>query len=999
MSGIDIFGILNDKQELKLYPWMESGDYHFNLVTPKNIAECIDSCINSPTGRFSLDLETTGIDNRVFDGETVDKIVGVCLSGDGITGWYIPLRHQVGAEHNLPWSLFEREFRRLINAVMEDQVVAIFHNGKFDQEFLEHNGGEPFGCWDSPKRWEDTLILAYLRNSRARRKSLKLLSAAPPEADFSTPTGGPGLGMEMLELKDLFPEDHPKTQYDYSLLDPSERGPLIYGCSDAICTFKLYDVLAPPVLAPTDHPYDQKQIYRIEKACVAATRWMERNRIPTDPDKVMELIKLGQQEWFESIMDVYSAAEEILGRDVMPGFYKVLRDNWVADDPMHLLRDQLLFAKSREDITYPNPVGKVDKRGQRWSWIYDVNAPKQLGEMFDEMGVPGLQYTEKSKDTNNPQIKTSKDVIDEVIKAAEDRFPFLSKIKRFREVNKALSSYLFPMLEDVEPTDYTMRINFNAHKVDTGRFSTPAKGGDLSSSKTTRIAGWPEINLQSAPATYDPRRPQCMTRIRECVAARPGYFIVAIDFSGEELRLVTNLSREPKWLEEFFRCSSCTRTFPRGDGRKTPPPPPSRCPNCGSDKIGDLHTLTALSVYGEDALSRPEWKQLRGNAKGVNFGLCYGGGGAAVQRACNVDRNEGWRIKNQFDATYAGLKNWWGQMQQFAEKYGFVLTAFGRKYPVPDVWSGDRGFRAKALRNAVNGPIQGSGGDIIKIAMTLVYKHCKKKEWLDLCRMIATMHDELVFEIHESILFEAIEDIVPLMCSNPFLTAMRWPVPLTTDCEIGRDWTVKWDLNEMKYREIRFDGDQKVYEPRKPQIKDWKGSPEEFDAAVAAYPTKRSAWEAMPNSFPLTLIQIGAPTDNPSAASMGGSDALTASKTTGLPASSASPMTHSPEVVSDQKSTTDNQETGARTATFPEELPKFNPPKTMDGDDFVFTLQAPMTPTICVKLAGVITKCQGKGTRRLRLHTADGTVLNEWSNKDYYVNDQQFYWMAQQEGL
>jgi len=700
---LDLFDILSDWKEIVYQPWMESGAFKFVLVTPDNITECIDACINGVNGRFALDLETTGIDNRVdkSTGTTKDKIVGVCLSGDGITGWYIPLRHKAGAEHNVPWSIFEPEFRRLMAAVDADQVVAIFHNGKFDMEFLEFHGGEPFGKWDATKRWEDTLILAYLRHSRSRRKGLKALSEAPVDADNTHACGGPGLGMKMLELEDLFPADHPKTQYDYSLLDPSEKGPLVYGCSDAICTYLLCDLLLPEVTNPK-HGFSQKQIYRIEKGCVIACRWMERNLIPTSPEKVMELIKLGQQEWFDSIMEVYRAATEILGRDVMPGYYKVLRDNWEHDNPVNLLPDQITVAKSHEDRFYPNPVGKAETRGQKWPLIYDVNAPVQLGMMFDEMGVPGLVRTEKSN-----QVKTSKDVLEGVIKAAEARFPFMGLIKRFRETNKALSSYLFPMLEDVDPNDFTMRINFNAHKVDTGRFSTPAKERELASAKTKRIPGWPPINLQSMPATYDPRRPACMTRLRECIVARPGYKIVAIDFAGEELRLVTNLSREIKWLEEFFRCSGCTRTFPRGDGSTTPKPPPTRCPNCGSDKIGDLHTLTALSIYGDDALTRPEWKQLRGNAKGVNFALCYGGGGNAVVRACNVDKNEGWRIKNQFDGTYTGLKQWWQGQHKFANKHGFVLTGFGRIYPVPDIWSADGGFRSKAERNSVNGPIQG----------------------------------------------------------------------------------------------------------------------------------------------------------------------------------------------------------------------------------------------------------------------------------------------------
>ena len=614
------------EKSLERQPWMATK--RFVLVTADNITECIDACINGVKGRFALDLETTGLDNRVFHGETKDKIVGVCLSGDGQTGWYIPLRHQKGAKHNVPFNVFDREFRRLMAAVDEGRVVALFHNAKFDQEFLEFNGREPYGNWDVPKHWEDTLILAYLRHSRARRKSLKVLAGAPsdenPTPDQISQTGGRGLGLKMFELEDLFPKPEKgqsKPKLDFSLLDPSAEKPLIYGCSDGICTWLLADLLISEVLSPR-HQWNQKVIYTIEKMCVVATRWMERNRILTNPEKVMELIKLGQQEWFDSVMAVYEDAHQILGRNVMPGYYKVLKygspdepGKWkfVPDNPLNLLNQQVETAKNRENACYPNPMGKAETRGKKWPMVYDVNAPQQLGQMFEEMAVPGLTHTEKSG-----QVATSKDELERVIEEAEDRFPFMSKIRRFRETNKALSSYLYPMLDEVDPTDHTMRINFVAHKVDTGRFSTPAKERELGAGSQTQIKGWPEINLQSMPATYDPKRPVCMTRLRECIVARPGYYIMAIDFSGEELRLVTNLSGEPKWLEEFFHCSSCNRKFSRGDGTKTPLPPPARCPNCGSDKIGDLHTLTALGIYGQDAPQKDNWKALRGYAKCVH---------------------------------------------------------------------------------------------------------------------------------------------------------------------------------------------------------------------------------------------------------------------------------------------------------------------------------------------------------------------------------------------
>lgn len=1423
-SDDDGMGYFNKVRVLKKHDWMKTKK--FVLVTTQNLTECIDACINGVKGRFALDLETTGIDNRVDEltGATKDKIVGVCLSGDGMTGWYIPLRHQNtrehpnAASHNIPFHIFDPEFRRLMAAVDEGRVVAIFHNGKFDQEFLECNGGEPYGDWSVPKNWEDTLILAYLRHSRARRKSLKLLSAASadekPTQEQISQVGGRGLGMVMYELEDLFPkpEKGEARKYDFSLLDPSEDGPLIYGCSDGICTWLLADLLIPEVLQPK-HAWNQKYIYTIEKLCVTATRWMERNRILTDPAKVMELIKLGQQEWFDSVIDVYNAAHEILGRDVMPGYYKVLlhgspedgvTGRFVPDDPLTLLPQQMTFAKSREAMWYRNAIGTVETRGKKWPLIYDVLAPQQLGQMFEEMAVPGLKYTEKSG-----QVMTKKDELDRVIDEAADRFPFMSKIKRFRETNKALSGYLYPMLEDVDPSDHTMRINFVAHKTDTGRFSTPAKERELDAKNNKRMPGWPEINLQSMPATYDPKRPAAMTRIRECIVARPGYYIIAIDFSGEELRLVTNLSGEPKWLDEFFHCSSCNRKFNRGDGATTPPPPPARCPNCGSDKIGDLHTLTALSLYGQEAPRKDNWKALRGYAKCVhpdtliglpqgvrplstltfgdhaeflpvagnlqvwrghsdpsrgmvpvkstynggvkplyhvvtrrgiltcsaehafvladgsqvslssglvrgmalesltapslgssewvrrayipfagvpaveiqttpdlayfagmflgdgsksgsttigishgdvrktdkmgipysqwqeilagscsaagftpvkqsesvylgsrqvmrflgaldlvagvsggrilrvpqwvmqagregvlrflgglfdtdgtvnqidagiawtskdaifagqvaallhavgcvpavepcwnktyqrwyyrvhvraseaaavaihmkhpgklarlraalpgarlanqvleiipagdlpcvdlsldneehlywtngllthnstNFALCYGGGGNAVVRSTGVDKNEGWRIKNQFDQTYLGLKRWWGGQHRFATEHGFVTTAFGRVYPVPDIWSADGGFRSKAERNSVNGPIQGSGADIIKIAMGLAYKTCKKNNWFKLVRLVATMHDELVFEVHGSVLEEVINTLTPAMTSNAMIMGMKWPVPLTTDCEIGHDWTVSWALNEMRYREIRFDGNKKVKEPKKPLKGDdkYKDNPEAFRKAMDEYPAKKAAWEAMPYSWPEELrplftnlgpVEGGAPVSPPSPSPQASVPAPLPPLAEVPSQEVREPMSLSPPVEMERAmpespaeetaapvalANFDEDEIPAATVT--ESLvasgatpapttvstaapapPVQQPPRMMkSGDTYDFVLGVPLTPGVCADLAQVIVACQSGGTKKLRLLLPDGSVLTGWSDTDCFVTPDQFYWKAKETGL
>jgi len=793
----DAFSFLEDLATLKVEPkpWMKDGSHRFVRGTVDNIASIMDECIAS--GRYALDLETTGLDSRVFDGETKDKIVGACLSPDGITGYYIPLRHKVGMEHNVPWSLFKKEMLRLIDS----PSVAVFHRGKFDQEFLQFCGGEPMGEWDEPKKFDDTLILAYLRDSRTRVLGLKH-------------TAEKELGMPMIELTELFPEDKRTGGHlDFSELDPSWEPVIWYGASDAICTRKLYDRIAPAVLNPEDGNNSQALIYTIEKLCLTATRWMERARIFTDQKKARELIRIGQRDWLSSLEEVYKSASEIVGRDTRPGYYRLMAGmvegasiaKFDIEEVQPSYMDRVdLYRRESDRLgldptekkgkkvsvqtltkTVPSLVTKGSNEEVPFPLVYDILAAAQLGALLRECKVPGLSVTEKSG-----QVATSKDELDRVLEEQGAKFPFAGKIKTFREIGKALSQYLVPLIEDCH-TDGSLKAEFNGHKVDTGRFA--AEG-----SKRPKIDGGTRFPFHGTPATYDPKRPECLGRVRECIIARPGRKIVAIDFSGVELRIVTNLSGEPKWLREFFHCSGCDHMFPNGDGIETPEPPPPFCPVCGSDKIGDLHTLTAISLYGDDAPNRPDWKVLRGNGKITNFALCYGGGGNAVDAGTGCGKAEGWRIKDQYDLSYRGLKNWWTHQHQFARKFKYVQTAFGRRYPLPDIDHELGGFKSKAERNAVNGPVQGTSADITKLAMGLIYKECKKRGWLEKVHLLITMHDELVFEIEDDILAEATDCFVVIMNRNPAILRLKWPIPLTSDVEIGLSWMVPWNLVKLR---------------------------------------------------------------------------------------------------------------------------------------------------------------------------------------------------------
>jgi hypothetical protein len=526
----------------------------------------------------------------------------------------------------------------------------------------------------------------------------------------------------------------------------------------------------------------------------------------------------------------------------------------------------------------------------------------------------------------------------------------MKSVKRFREVAKALGNVLFNLYRDTDPLrspDGCVWANFNSTKVDTGRFSTPTP-------RNKKVFhGQVNWNVQSTKAYYynpkDPP-PDCVYRQREVIASRPNYTLFAIDFSGVELRIVTNISGEPKWLAEFFRCSSCDHRFERG----TLPPP--FCPNCGSDKIGDLHSLTTVGIYGERVKEDPKlFKLKRQIGKIVNFLLCYGGSGMAVMHATGVDEDEGWRIKRQFDKTYKGLLRWWGDQEKTAKKQLYVTTAYGRKYPVEDIIHENKRFRSKAKRNAVNGPVQGSSADIMKLAMGLLYRKFKEKGWIrrgpglpDLVRMTITIHDELVFEVHDSIVSEAIPVIEHVMCVET-VKNLGWIVPLKVDIEFGDNWTVPNNLTEMTYNQ---------------------GGGSWTPRLRALFPDRYQNYlkcGGEPVAAPADVIEASEVAPEPPPPSQASAPTLSKEPEGEAPAPPSAPE------------------------------PEPTPEPVMEGTTYVFTVPSHrMTPENAQRLARVVSKCIGRGLDLLCVRDENGNDLLGGSVKVAY---KEFQVIARYEGL
>jgi DNA polymerase-1 len=117
----------------------------------------------------------------------------------------------------------------------------------------------------------------------------------------------------------------------------------------------------------------------------------------------------------------------------------------------------------------------------------------------------------------------------------------------------------------------------------------------------------------------------------------------------------------------------------------------------------------------------------------------------------------------------------------FARENGYVQTVLGRRRYLKDINSQNAIVRGGAERNAVNAPIQGSAADIIKIAMINIHKKLNSENWKS--KMLLQVHDELVFDVHNS----ELEKIEP-MIKHEMEHAFKLDVPLLVEIGKGRDW-------------------------------------------------------------------------------------------------------------------------------------------------------------------------------------------------------------------
>jgi DNA polymerase-1 len=278
-------------------------------------------------------------------------------------------------------------------------------------------------------------------------------------------------------------------------------------------------------------------------------------------------------------------------------------------------------------------------------------------------------------------------------------------------------------------------INVNTGRVHTSYNQAVAITGRLASS---------EPNLQNIPI-----RTQEGRKVREAFIAMKDHKIMSADYSQIELRIMAHLSQDEGLINAFKNNE-------------------------------DIHKITASEIFNTklDTVTSEQ----RRYAKVINFGLIYGMGVYGLARNLNIDRMAAQNYIEKYFSKYPGVRQYMDEAKKFAKFNGYVETFFGRRLWTPEINGGNGMRRAAAERAAINGPMQGTAADLIKLAMIKVDDWLTNNDALQ-GKMIMQVHDELVFEVpnHE---VETFKEMVPKLMNS----VASLDVPLVTDIGEGDNW-------------------------------------------------------------------------------------------------------------------------------------------------------------------------------------------------------------------
>ena len=303
-------------------------------------------------------------------------------------------------------------------------------------------------------------------------------------------------------------------------------------------------------------------------------------------------------------------------------------------------------------------------------------------------------------------------------------YPIINKILEYRALAKLYSTYIDGIIS-------TIREDGKIHTIYT---QTLTRTGRLSSI---------EPNLQNIPMRSEYGR-----LIRKAFIPEDNSVILSSDYSQIELRVFAHLSGVNDLINAF--------------------------------KEGvDIHTKTAMDIF--KVPMEGVTKNMRRQAKAVNFGILYGISSYGLAEDIGIPVKEAKEFINKYFETYPGVKDYMDKEIDEAKRTGYVKTIMNRKRVIEELKSSNYMVRSMGERMALNTPVQGSASDILKKAMVEINNIFEKENIKS--KMLLQVHDELIFNVYNDEI-DKVKDIV----YNTMTKVFELKVPLDVDIELGNNW-------------------------------------------------------------------------------------------------------------------------------------------------------------------------------------------------------------------
>jgi len=384
-----------------------------------------------------------------------------------------------------------------------------------------------------------------------------------------------------------------------------------------------------------------------------------------------------------------------------------------------------LDSRLPEDCKLPRSSEGSIAVGKKPKKEFNPGSTAQIINVFSSCNIELPKDATTGKTTLNQIALSEFDSEDSTLILYRER----TKIEtRLEHVNKLISN--------INPVTHRIHSGYNQVGANSGRFTSNGSPKTTKTQEKTVFA----VNIQQVPRSKD---------FRECFIAAPGYKLVICDWAQIELRLGAELINIAQMKEAFV-------------------------------KNIDLHTLTASLIYKIDiSLVTKEQRQ---EGKTLNFALLYGMGYRkyktyAAQSGKMISLSEAKIAHAAFHLAYPRLRAWHQERASLVQEgWAYIRTACGRRRLLS--------YDDATMMCSANTLIQGSGADILKLAIADLNKHLNED-----VRLVAAVHDELVLEVKEE-LAENYKEILETTMIKSAETVLK-SVPSSADASVGSSWAAK----------------------------------------------------------------------------------------------------------------------------------------------------------------------------------------------------------------